>query len=586
MYCFTGFFATLVVDRPSTGMYLLPDHALTNRMRFALGFLFLTASFIGKSQPFGYNYAKQITIQSSQVSGSADHADFPVLISVTDNDLRTTANGGRVTNASGYDIVFTSSDCLTLLDHQIESYSATTGTYVAWVRVPVLSISSNTVIQMYYANSSVVSSTSSTSVWDAGYRAVWHFNNSVNDYTSNANNLTDNSTSNLASGKVAQARDLNNSTNVTSNLAGQYLQLANGFFSGISNYTFEGWVFMDRANTNWERIFDFGQGTVVNFFLCPSSGTGASAQTRARITINNAANEQGPVSGNVNNTGSWVHWAVVLDNATSTMVLYRNGAAFATASGTVTNTPQNLEASTNNYLGRSQYAADHYIDAAFDEFRVSTTARSAGWVTTAYNNQNTPASFYTVSAETAAASLCGPLPVELYFFKASVDGQQVELNWTTLSELNNNYFTIERSSEGSSWDSLTSIDGAGTSMEKLNYSYVDSWPYGGRSYYRLRQTDYDGQTTYYNVVSVDVEQPGSFNVFFDTQTHELIIAYDDHSAGATISLYNSVGALIRVDTRYKHGAIAYNMAGLQPGVYIIRIYQNGKYMARKVLVKN
>jgi biopolymer transport protein ExbB len=439
---------------------------------------------------------------------------------------------------------------------------------------------------MYYANSSVTSNTSSTGVWDGSYKAVWHFNNSVNDYTSNANSLTDNSTSNLVSGKIAQARDLNNSTNVTSNLAGQYLRLANGFFAGVSNFTFEGWVFMDRANTNWERIFDFGQGTAINFFLCPSTGAGASAETRARITVNNAANEQGPVSANVNNTGSWLHWAVVLDNATSTMVLYRNGAAFATASGTVTNTPQNLEGSTNNYFGRSQYAADHYIDAAFDEFRISTTARSAGWIATAYNNQNSPSSFYTVSAETTAASLCGPLPVELYFFGADADGQAIELNWTTLSELNNSHFTIERSSDAYSWDSLASVNGAGTSLEKLNYHYVDNWPYSGRSYYRLRQTDYDGQMTYSNVISVNVEQPGSLNIFFDTDTRELIIAYDDLSAGTTISLYNSVGALIRVDTRYKPGAIAYNMAGFQPGVYIIRIYQNGKYSTRKVLVKN
>lgn len=393
-------------------MCLLADSLRWKPQWFALVALFCIVAITGNTQPFGYNYAKQITIQSSQVSGSSDHLDFPILISLTDNDLRTTANGGRVTSANGYDIVFTSNDCLTILDHQIESYSATTGAYVAWVRVPVLSVSSNTVIQMYYANSSVTANTSSTGVWDASYKAVWHFNNSVNDHTSNSNHLTDNSTSNLASGKIAQARDLNNSTNVTSNLAGQYLLLANGFFTGVSDFSFEGWVFMDRANTNWERIFDFGQGTVVNFFLCSSTGTGASAQTRARITTNNAANEQGPISGNVNNTGSWVHWAVVLDNATSTMVLYRNGAAFATASGTVTITPQNLESSTANYFGRSQYAADHYIDAAFDEFRISTTARSAGWITTAYNNQNTPSSFYTVSPEAPAASLCGPLPVE------------------------------------------------------------------------------------------------------------------------------------------------------------------------------
>ncbi|NJM24348.1 MAG: T9SS type A sorting domain-containing protein [Bacteroidia bacterium] len=151
--------------------------------------------------------------------------------------------------------------------------------------------------------------------------------------------------------------------------------------------------------------------------------------------------------------------------------------------------------------------------------------------------------------------------------------------------MNNDYFTIERSANTSSWDSLVSIDGAGTTAEKRHYSYSDNWPYGGRSYYRLRQTDYDGQTSYSNVVGVIVAQVNSTRVFFNTETGELTIAYDDISATPRISLYNSVGALIRVYPTYKTGTIAYSTAGLQPGVYIVRIYQNGKFAVRKVLIK-
>ena len=65
----------------------------------------------------GYAYRKEITIDADAVSGASDHTDFPVLVSVTDADLATTANGGDVENANGYDIVFTGSDGSSALDH-------------------------------------------------------------------------------------------------------------------------------------------------------------------------------------------------------------------------------------------------------------------------------------------------------------------------------------------------------------------------------------------------------------------------------------------------------------------------------------
>lgn len=66
----------------------------------------------GYAQPSGYAFNKQITINAAQVGGSL--ADFPVLISLTDNDLRSTANGGHVQNANGYDNLFTLDDCTTI----------------------------------------------------------------------------------------------------------------------------------------------------------------------------------------------------------------------------------------------------------------------------------------------------------------------------------------------------------------------------------------------------------------------------------------------------------------------------------------
>ena len=75
----------------------------------------------------GYSFKKKITTDNTKVTGTADLTDFPVLISFTDADLKTTANGGDVTSDNGYDIAFTCDDGFTLLDYQIEKYVSTTG---------------------------------------------------------------------------------------------------------------------------------------------------------------------------------------------------------------------------------------------------------------------------------------------------------------------------------------------------------------------------------------------------------------------------------------------------------------------------
>ena len=88
----------------------------------------------------GYAYCKKITIKASQIeiSGVGSHNNFPVLIDITDNDLRTCSNGGYMENASGYDIRFTTYLGIRLY-HDIEGYDPISGRLTAWVRIPSLS---------------------------------------------------------------------------------------------------------------------------------------------------------------------------------------------------------------------------------------------------------------------------------------------------------------------------------------------------------------------------------------------------------------------------------------------------------------
>ena len=98
----------------------------------------------------------------------------------------------------------------------------------------------------------------------------------------------------------------------------------------------------------------------------------------------------------------------------------------------------------------------------------------------------------------------GTLPIELISFKANNNQNSVELSWTTATEINNDFFTIERSMDAENWKEISFIAGAGNSNALLNYSFTDQNPIIGKQYYRLKQTDYDGSFTYSEILVVNM----------------------------------------------------------------------------------
>ncbi len=125
-----------------------------------------------------YSYSRAVTINHSLVPNS-DQVDFPVLISGTFPDLANVSNGGKVRNPQGYDIVFTSdAGGQNRLDHEIDTYNASTGAVNFWVRIPLLSHATDTTIYIWYGNAAVSTSQENKSgVWSNGYAAVYHLGN-------------------------------------------------------------------------------------------------------------------------------------------------------------------------------------------------------------------------------------------------------------------------------------------------------------------------------------------------------------------------------------------------------------------------
>jgi hypothetical protein len=98
---------------------------------------------------------------------------------------------------------------------------------------------------------------------------------------------------------------------------------------------------------------------------------------------------------------------------------------------------------------------------------------------------------------------CTIFPIELIEFDSKCENGTTLLYWSTMTELDNDYFTLEKSTDGINWSTLKEIDGAGTSNEINNYSVIDNFPSKLGNYYRLTQTDYNGDSETFNVIYSD-----------------------------------------------------------------------------------
>jgi len=122
-----------------------------------------------------WRYRRKITINHKSISES-DQYNFPVLITLKDRKLKDVANGGHVAQSRGEDILFISSDGVTKLAHELEKYDPDSGELKAWVKVPVISHSTNTILYLYYGNPHCESQQDRNGVWDANYKMVLHLN--------------------------------------------------------------------------------------------------------------------------------------------------------------------------------------------------------------------------------------------------------------------------------------------------------------------------------------------------------------------------------------------------------------------------
>ncbi|NUR59080.1 MAG: alpha-L-arabinofuranosidase [Catenulispora sp.] len=152
----------------------------------------------------------------------------------------------------------------------------------------------------------------------------------------------------------------------------QYMQLPPGIVNGLTDFSVAAWV-KPASISQWMRVFDFGTGTTDYMFLSLNAGHAP----RFAISVTSYYNEQQVNAPDPLPVGEWSHLAVTLSGTTAT--LYVNGSAVATNTAMTLN-PSGLPATTQNYIGRSQWAPDPYLDGCVDEFQIYDRALSAAEV--------------------------------------------------------------------------------------------------------------------------------------------------------------------------------------------------------------
>lgn len=361
------------------------------------------------------------------------------------------------------------------------------------------------------------------------------------------------------------------------------------------------WNNLSLANAG-AHIYPFGEyngGVVklpVTFNNSGASGD-VSVSTRKTATSTNApfaAISNVAVVGNMNSvyapcSGTDCADETVIDRWWDFTTSLNAGGATAIPAVAVTFTYQGAENTMTNAALRIGIIAAQHWDGTKWEAPVSTGVNGV-----TVGTSSVTAAGLTKFSPYILSSLAAPLPIELLSFNASLNGDKVDLKWVTATEINNDYFTVEKSRDGQNFVEVLNMDGAGNSTTKIEYVNYDLNPYNGISYYRLKQTDFNGQYSYSNIVSVKYNLEGNPTISIypnpsdvgattylsleDFKDQEVLVVLRDITGRELFKkmiMSNSKNELIAID---QDGTLA-------QGSYLITVIGSDQFFTKKLIVK-
>ncbi|MES2588895.1 MAG: T9SS type A sorting domain-containing protein [Bacteroidota bacterium] len=179
-----------------------------------------------------------------------------------------------------------------------------------------------------------------------------------------------------------------------------------------------------------------------------------------------------------------------------------------------------------------------------------------------------------------------PLPMELIDFSANLNTQKtVDLTWETISERDNDYFTVDKSTDGVNWSFLKTVDGSGTTTELKNYNVTDEHPSFGINYYRLRQTDFDGEKTEGIIKTVEVKTDGLF-MLSPNPGKDLIFLNGKDLNEYKVEVFNNLGESLHVKLDVVNDLqLEMNTSNLAAGVYYVSLRNSHSNQILKLTIQ-
>lgn len=504
-----------------------------------------------------------ISFNESLNLGNQSVTEFPILVSIRHESLKSTGKGGRVIDSSAKDLYFTRADGKSLIAHEIERYDAVVGKITAWLRIPkeILKDSILMFVGQY---------PDSTQSVFKDFASVWHFSGSLTSSATPVSGeyrgLTD------EEGKIAGAKD--------------FLPYKGGCmsFDRPKNFNFAGnvsisaWIY-NRGSNEEQIVFSD---------ISKTGGIKLSIDKSGRPRVESKGEK--PTSASAPSALESNRWHLIsagYDQVSDSLKLYVDGELAAKAKG------GDYKPGGRIYVGSDNNNRQGFFNGIIDELRFAAKPEEAEFHKFRFLTESNPDATIKLNGEESFSA--SPSIVTLKNFEGKVNESHVTIHWQTADETNLDYFTLERSEDGRTFQKVSRRFGNGNSDAPRSYVLLDPSPVFGNAYYRLRYTNFKGESEVSHFLNLNYSEaesalgvirvdPNPFKDDFSIRFR----AKDD--ADVSISLKGLDGKThFETSVKPDAGGIAefqYKCsASLLPGVYFLSLSQENH---RKVvrLIKN
>jgi hypothetical protein len=267
-----------------------------------------------------------------------------------------------------------------------------------------------------------------------------------------------------------------------------------------------------------------------------------------------------------------------------TSTITRYASAFAINGSTVGRIHRYYDIQPANNSGLNASVRFYYLDAELNNVSEATAVlwkssdNGLSWTTIQPDSRNTTLNYLQKNDvddfslwTIGGPSLNSPLPVLISSFNSECKQEGTNLVWTTAMEQNSDVFILEKSKDGFSWNALGTIDAKGTAGD---YKFTDKE--AGTAYYRLKQVDLDGTTTYSTIIRSDCEVKKVTVMLYPNPATDYteLVFNSDKEFNSSVQIFNNQGQIVKqlqASIQKGNNKIRINLPGFSSGTYIIRI---------------